>query len=76
MFKISWKYVRSSERVGVWCEDRATLITMICMLEENSKIEQFKIEEAGLTLTNLYTHLGIGSVSKFVVAFSYRSEDY
>lgn len=76
MLKISWKWVGNTDRAGVWCEDRSTLITMICMLEDNVKVEQFKVEVAGAVIDNLYTQLGIGSVSKFVTSFTYKPEDH
>lgn len=71
MFKISWKFKNTTDTAGVWCEDRATLCTMIGMLESNDKVEHFKVEMAGHSVKSLYNELGIGNVMKFVTQFTY-----
>lgn len=72
MFKISWRASQSSDRSGVWCEDRNTLCAMISLLEASSRVSQIKIEIAGHVIKDPYVELGIGYFSKFVSAFSYE----
>lgn len=75
MFKITFKFQNSTDRAGVWCENRNELCTMINILENNARVDQFVVETAGHRVKSLYNELGIGTVSKFVTEFQYKDTE-
>lgn len=72
MLKISW--VTASDSVHhCLIDDLKCLSSLLSILERDKQVRQFKIEQFGYVVKDLYREFGYGSCDKFVIAFTFDS---
>lgn len=71
MLKISW--VNTADTIQhCYIDDLKCLSSLLSILERDIHVRQFKIEQYGYVVQDLYREFGYGSLSKFVTSFTYE----